>query len=528
MRYLELTNILLVTAVFFGSACRGGGAADDAGVGDAALSDAGLSDAGLSDAGLSDANLGDAALDRDAATTAPARIGGWITFTRERRPGLDLDMVSGAAYFLPAPPADLDIRAPSSVVAASMEDFLGGFSAIPLDTCQPMPSSYASIDSWRWEDAGDALTVTGPAGTLRVDRVQTTDGLGDRFFYSGVGAPSLFVPDATYTLSAPGGERVGAFEASVQASSDLDSFTPLSGLLLAQHSADLALSWTPAGRGSLVVDLQGGSFGTPHWVCRFTDDGEATIPGSILLNFPQTNDPADPDPRFVDVTITALRYRWTTIDVDGIDAPVVVTFESVSATDIILQGSQCTAGDESACGLNVCNVETERCAPRTPAGETGLCQPCVSGRQCMPGMVCATMDVGDPSAVVGHFCLWRESASEVGGPGGDCSMVRPYAVPETATLIDGGTEQVCGLREASCAALDSFRRMVDCTGPPVPPIVPLDSACAADLGSGVGQGDGLCRMSDAGYRCTIPCQTDLDCPPEVTCRTSSTPSYCNL
>jgi len=469
-----------------------------------------------------DSFVPDATVEPDAATPVH-EIGGWIVFTHERRPGQDgLDIVSGSGFFLPVP-VSLDTSAPSEM-GGSWRDYLDGYTDIPIDTCEAR-ADVSSINDQRWEDAaGEAVTIAGPAGDLVIERVQVTDALGDRFFYSGAGAASLYVSGGEYTLSAPGNGRFGAFEGSFDdAPVDVEDLVPLSPLLVIQQRDDLALTWRAGGHGWILVKLAGSH---RRWVCRFSDDGEATIPGSVLLTFPQTNDPLDPNPLSIDVVLSVVRYQWTTLQIEGIGAPLVLASETVAATDMILQGVQCSSDDESACGSGVCNVETGRCMPRVPAGEAGLCQPCISGRQCMPGMVCASMEFGDPSLELGHYCLWRETATQAGGPAGDCSTIRPYT-PRLVSLIGGGTERVCGLRATTCTALESYGSRVDCTGPPAPPIVPMDFACGVDVGTGVSIGDGLCRVSDVGYRCTTPCRDDLDCPVDATCRTGST-SYCSL
>lgn len=179
---------------------------------------------------------------------------------------------------------------------------------------------------------------------------------------------------------------------------------------------------------------------------------------------------------------------------------------------------ECNADDESACGTDVCHVEAMTCTD-TPAGDTGLCSPCVSDRQCMDGQVCAPMDYRDadtPLTDLGHFCLWREDASVGGGPDGSCTRVPPYAQAEDVTTLSGASSRVCSLAVSTCAALQDFRAM-DCD-------TPFDS----DADCGEGLGDGLCRMfDDVVNRCTTRCSSSDDCEPGHACE-PGTPRFCSL
>ena len=180
---------------------------------------------------------------------------------------------------------------------------------------------------------------------------------------------------------------------------------------------------------------------------------------------------------------------------------------------------ECDADDESACGSDVCDVAAQTCTD-TPAGTTGLCQPCVSDRQCSPGRVCAPMTFEGTD--LGHFCLWRQDATE--GPAGSCLNTPPYAqIRADITTMSGDTATICSLGLTTCDALEDFRS-VDCTEPgtAVDPD-PLDECGVPGLD------DGLCRTLDAvTNRCTIPCLSNEDCRTGATCNTGETPSYCNL
>ena len=177
---------------------------------------------------------------------------------------------------------------------------------------------------------------------------------------------------------------------------------------------------------------------------------------------------------------------------------------------------ECDADDESACGSDVCDVAAQTCTD-TPAGTTGLCQPCVSDRQCSPGRVCAPMTFEGTD--LGHFCLWRQDATEGGGPMGSCLSSRPYAEARAdVTTVSGDTATICSLALTTCDALEDFRA-VDCATP-----FDSDDECGV-----AGLDDGLCRVVDGvTNRCTVPCLSNEDCRTGANCNTGETPSYCNL
>ena len=177
---------------------------------------------------------------------------------------------------------------------------------------------------------------------------------------------------------------------------------------------------------------------------------------------------------------------------------------------------QCSEDDESACGENVCDVSAETCTT-TPAGMTGLCQPCVSDRQCSPGRVCVPMEFDETP--LGSFCLWRQDATEGGGPMGDCLNARPYVAPAPETLtVSGESIAVCSLRQTTCDALVDFDAL-DCTT-----AFDSDETCGVEA-----LDDGLCRMRSAAVnRCTIPCLSDDDCKPGSSCNLGETPNFCNF
>lgn len=179
---------------------------------------------------------------------------------------------------------------------------------------------------------------------------------------------------------------------------------------------------------------------------------------------------------------------------------------------------ECTGDDPSACGANVCDSRMSTCTT-TPAGTTGLCQPCVSDAQCRPGQLCIPMTFGTPEVEVGLYCLWRQDATESGAPMGDCFAARPYVDAAALTSVDGATATVCSLAVSTCEAHNDYRTTA-CTLPGTP----ADDECGVP-----GQPDGYCVMAGAATnRCTVPCGGDDDCQTGFTCDTTVTPTVCSL
>ena len=166
---------------------------------------------------------------------------------------------------------------------------------------------------------------------------------------------------------------------------------------------------------------------------------------------------------------------------------------------------QCTGTNRTACGANVCDVAARTCAT-SAVGSANLCENCVSDVQCQAGQVCVAMSGGTPTRVLGHYCLWREAATEVGAPNGACSRTRPYAQGAERSALEAGMVRVCEPRIASCDALVDFSSpTATCT--PAAPAVANATCGATDVD------DGYCQFFDvASNRCTVGCTTFEDCP----------------
>ncbi len=149
----------------------------------------------------------------------------------------------------------------------------------------------------------------------------------------------------------------------------------------------------------------------------------------------------------------------------------------------------------------------------TPAAMTGLCQECVSDRQCMPGQGCVPMTFD--GAMVGNFCLWRRDSMEPLGPRGSCFSVSAYVREAMTTSLSGVEDFYCHPRRTTCEGLRDFSGQ-SCTTPGTD-----DATCGVS-----GVDDGLCRTQGGLTACTYECFDDRDCA--GSCNTSASPRFCNF
>jgi hypothetical protein len=184
---------------------------------------------------------------------------------------------------------------------------------------------------------------------------------------------------------------------------------------------------------------------------------------------------------------------------------------------------ECTKDDRSACKTDegnpaVCNVKTLLCDKTREVGQTGPCVPCVSDAECMPGNACVLQTFSNMD--VGFFCL-----PVLAMPTDLCP--RPYLSPRADVVsIEGATVDVCDLGLTTCPAelgAVGYKSNcgVDADGKPV-----ASGAVRGenDLCGQEGLDDGFCVLKGGlGYRCTVPCLADEDCPDGagVTCKSQT-------
>jgi len=191
---------------------------------------------------------------------------------------------------------------------------------------------------------------------------------------------------------------------------------------------------------------------------------------------------------------------------------------------------QCTGTKAEACGSQdsvplVCDSMSKTCST-LKAGKAGVCKPCVSDAQCMPGQLCVQETVN--GKMLGFACFWKKGGQN-GAPASCFLDGRPFSKQlSSASSIDGATADICTLSISSCLAFEQFKS-VDCaTDPTAPPAVRMadDSKCGVAPGM-----DARCAVvqGEVGvFRCTMTCVSSEDCKSPVACDDTVSPNVCKF
>jgi hypothetical protein len=185
---------------------------------------------------------------------------------------------------------------------------------------------------------------------------------------------------------------------------------------------------------------------------------------------------------------------------------------------------QCTGTDYAACGKQdnvqlVCNSLTKTCSS-SKEKSAGLCDPCVSDAQCLPGRICMMERYGTPAQDLGYRCFWQQGADEGGAPDDCAATGRPYVdILSDQISIDGVQADICGHRAASCTAMKEFGSKNCATNNAAD-----DTKCGVDPPN-----DAKCvTFGVTQYRCTVTCLGHEDCPNGSNCDQSGSPWFCTL
>lgn len=121
-----------------------------------------------------------------------------------------------------------------------------------------------------------------------------------------------YLPDAQYTIEAPGGAHTGGFSVALRAPA-YPVFDVISGSFvvddapIALHGADLAIAWNEIGdRDSIFIDV---TSSRARLTCRVEDDGDFSIPATVLGKLGGEGP----------LTVTMRRADVVELPIDGID-----------------------------------------------------------------------------------------------------------------------------------------------------------------------------------------------------------------
>lgn len=206
-------------------------------------------------------------------------------------------------------------------------DAHSGFAWVPEDGCAnydaPTNGERLPLPDDRL-DVGSEIQLSCDAGTLAMERTDT-----DVQYVFECGE-NLVVPGALCAIRAPGSGKAGEFTVDVRTPDPLVLEHPAlsgpcgmkdccRGCLDLQPAADLRLKWTPScfdGDGDVIVIGSDTAGPTPRgngWVCRFRDDGSATIPDDVIGD---------------SSTFVILRQRTQEFRVPCLEAPVGLVFST--------------------------------------------------------------------------------------------------------------------------------------------------------------------------------------------------------
>ena len=165
----------------------------------------------------------------------------------------------------------------------------------------------------------------------------------------------------------------------------------------------------------------------------------------------------------------------------------------------------CLPTDNLRCndGGNVCDPATRTCT-LLPRHSKGVCELCSFDAECGPGMLCiGVLDRERFPSDTGRYCLWREDSTGDHGARGDCTNVRAFGMTARRTSTDGVEAEICLPRLTTCAALHDASNRYSCA----PDFVSSDSLCGL-----AEEKDGYCVDEVFSSWCTVPCESDADCP----------------
>lgn len=199
------------------------------------------------------------------------------------------------------------------------------------DTCIDFNNDIVLSPDVVFLDAGATITISGPAGDLSLAPFSQ-----EFFIYTAGGDASLFTRGAGYTVTVPGGEGVDAFTTNITATSDLTLNSPDPGAasVILDKSQPLTVAWTSTGGvDPIYVTLTQDNFSTEETianvVCKFVDDGTASVPANFLTPLQASSNIS------LDTVINVAKRRFTTIETSVGD--VVLSVETAWEVDLTVQ-----------------------------------------------------------------------------------------------------------------------------------------------------------------------------------------------
>jgi len=205
------------------------------------------------------------------------------------------------------------------------------WSEIPLDGCKVVSYSPTEIGPVESLDAGEYIDMFGsPAGDVRLDKTSDEPGM-IAYEPSYPLTEAYYSPGTQYTFVGYGGPDVGEFSASVSAPPTITLYQPsFDRTPVIDRSSDYTVKWEGLASGEIHVtiastemDISTMSITIYRCYCRFSDDGEGTIPSDILSQMSPGTWPFVP-------MFEVSRYHAEAIAPTGLDAGGVGVSASIT------------------------------------------------------------------------------------------------------------------------------------------------------------------------------------------------------
>lgn len=174
---------------------------------------------------------------------------------------------------------------------ATLQDLMAGYigqqpalnqcvlNEIPLDLQNTQGISAQTLDM------GTQISIRRSNGAVSNISKDTDAAAQNFYYYSSEPATDFFLSGSRYDTGSEGGPKTKSFSVVIKAPVRLNLTSPdLSSQTSHSTGSDLNLAWNGAnGVGEVHASLSGSDLSTNYTInCRFTDDGEAVIPASLL------------------------------------------------------------------------------------------------------------------------------------------------------------------------------------------------------------------------------------------------------
>ena len=262
----------------------------------------------------------------------PTTIGGMAAFdrTHDQQVGdtVGINDFIGMVNFFPVPVP----------MPPTMADVWQDFPALAMDACMQVYPSSVGLSTTEAPPNAGVLTLVGPTGQTAMT-LNMLQGVG--MYLSVLNGPDGFAPMSHYVLHGAGG-TIPQFDRPLFSPGEITSLDPdltTPSPYPISRTGGFTLKWAsvPDGRPIYLFLNQQDQPEYPEtiFMCKVKDDGEFTIPASVLANFDPTVTPF-PGERWRD-KIALRRWHYGSFEVPNGAGPILTAFESGWFADVTFQ-----------------------------------------------------------------------------------------------------------------------------------------------------------------------------------------------